>query len=193
MIAYKKEKLNNAICYFTNEVYKRRREYLPQTLLYKFLTYLDFISIERTGIPALELKYYAYQNGPVPVDLYQNKSQYETDCFRSEARSNNRFIFISKKEADLSYFSDLEIGIMNDLLNKYIRKDITMKDIIDNICNDSHKDIKAWEVAYKREKDNTMNYGDIFEGIDKKKFEDLSINEERFLVYSALKDKTICN
>jgi len=193
MIAYKKEKLNNAICYFANEVYKRRGEYLPQTLLYKFLAYLDFTSIERIGIPALELKYHAYQNGPVPVDLYQNKSRYETDCFRSEARSNNRVIFISKKEANLSYFSDSEISIMNDLLNKYIKKDITMKDIIDNICNDSHKDIKAWEVAYKRKKDNTMNYSDTFEEIDKKKFEDLSINEERFLVYSALKDKTICN
>lgn len=193
MIAYKKEKLNNAICYFANEVYKRRREYLPQTLLYKLLSYLDFTSIKRTGIPALELKYYAYKNGPVPVDLYQNKSQYETDCFRFEARSSNRFIFISKKEADLSYFSDSEVGIMNDLLNKYIIKDITMKDIIDNICNDSHKDIKAWKVAYDRGKNKIMNYGDTFEEIDKKKFEDLSLNEERFLVYSALKDKTICN
>jgi len=193
MIAYKKEKLNNAICYFANEVYKRRGEHLPQTLLYKLLAYLDFTNIERTGIPSLELKYHAYQNGPVPVDLYQNKSQYETDCFRFKAKNNNRFILIPKKEADLSYFSDLEISIMNDLLNKYIIKDITMKDIIDNICNDSHKDIKAWKVAYTRGKNKIMNYSDTFEEIDKKKFEDLSLNEERFLVYSALKNKTICN
>jgi len=61
MIAYKVEKRNNAICFFAQEVYKLRKQYLPQTLLYKFLSYLDFFSIEKLGKPALELKYRAYK------------------------------------------------------------------------------------------------------------------------------------
>lgn len=193
MIAYKTEKLNNAICYFAREIYKRRMEYLPQTLLYKLLSYLDFTSIEKLGVPALELKYRAYQNGPVPVDIYRNKEGYETDYFKFEKRSNRRVVVISKREANLDYFSDFEIEIMNDLLNKYSGKEITMKEIIDNICNDSHKDIKAWKAAYDREKNSTMYYSDTFEEIDKKDLENLSINEERFLVYRGLKEKSKCN
>ena len=193
MIAYKTEKLNNAICYFAREVYKRRSQYLPQTLLYKLLSYLDFTSIAKLGVPALELKYRAYQNGPVPVDIYSNKEGYETDCFKFEKRSNERFVIISKKEANLDYFSDFEIKTMNSLLNKYIKINTSMKKIIDNICNDSHKDIKAWKVAYERKKNSTMNYGDTFESIEKKDYENLSINEERIFVYRGLKEKTKCN
>lgn len=193
MIAYKTEKLNNAICYFASEVYKRRSQFLPQTLLYKLLSYLDFTSIEKLGVPALELKYRAYQNGPVPVDIYKNKEGYETDCFKFEKRSKRRIVLISKKEADLDYFSEFEIETMNDLLNKYIGKENSMKEIIDNICNDSHRDIKAWKVAYDREKNSAMNYSDTFEEIDQKDLENLSINEERFLVYRGLKEKTKCN
>ena len=193
MIAYKTEKLNNAICYFASEVYKRRSQFLPQTLLYKLLSYLDFTSIEKLGVPALELKYRAFKNGPVPEEIYQNKDGYETDCFKFEKRSNRRVVVISKKEADLDYFSEFEIEIMNDLLNKYIGKENTMKEIIDNICNDSHKDIKAWKVAYDREKNSAMNYSDTFEEIDQKDLENLSINKERFLVYRGLKEKNKCN
>lgn len=193
MIAYKTEKLNNAISYFAIEVYKRRSQFLPQTLLYKLLSYLDFTSIQKLGVPALELNYRAFKNGPVPEEIYRNKDGYETDCFKFEKRSNRRVVVISKKEADLDYFSEFEIEIMNDLLNKYINKENTMKEIIDNICNDSHKDIKAWKVAYDREKNSAMNYSDTFEEIDQKDLENLSINEERFLVYRGLKEKTKCN
>lgn len=193
MIAYKTEKLNNAICYFASEVYKRRKEYLPQTLLYKLLSYLDFTSIEKLGVPALELKYRALKNGPVPEEIYQNKDGYETDCFKFEKRSNRRFIIISKREADLDYFSDFEIEIMDNLLNKYIAKDTNMKAVIDNICNDSHNEIKAWWKAFSRKQNSIMNYSDTFEGIDQKDLENLSINEERFLVYRGLKEKNKCN
>ena len=193
MIAYKTEKLNNAICYFANEVYKRRKEYLPQTFLYKLLSYLDFTSIEKLGVPALELKYRAFKNGPVPEEIYQNKDVYETDCFKFDKRSNRRFIIISKREDDLDYFSDFEIEIMDNLLNKYIAKDTNMKAIIDNICNDSHNEIKAWRKAFSRKQNSIMNYSDTFEEIDQKDLENLSINEERFLVYCGLKEKTKCN
>ncbi len=193
MIAYKTEKINNAICFFANEVYKRTGKYLPQTLLYKLLAFLDFSSIEKLGKPALELGYRAYKNGPVPVGIYNNREGYKTDCFKFEKRGTNRFVVISTKEADLDYFSEFEIEIMNYLLDKYIKNNLDMKKIIDKICEDSHNDIKAWKVAYDRKKDSGINYSDTFEGIDKKEDDKLSIQEERFLVYRGLKNNTLCN
>lgn len=193
MIAYKVEKRNNAICFFAQEVYKLRKQYLPQTLLYKFLSYLDFFSIEKLGKPALELKYRAYKNGPVPVGIYNNREGYQTDCFKFEKRGTSRFIIISTKEADLDYFSEFEIETMNYLLDKYIKNNLDMKKIIDNICEDSHNEIKAWKVAYDRKKNGRIDYSDTFEDLDKKENNKLSIQEERFLVYRSFKNKTLCN
>ena len=193
MIAYKVEKINNAICFFAKEVYKLRKQYLPQTLLYKFLSYLDFFSIEKLGKPALELEYRAYKKGPVPVGIYNSREGYQTDCFKFEKRGTNRFIVISTKEADLDYFSEFEIETMNYLLDKYIKNNLSMKKIIDNICEDSHDEIKAWKVAYNRKKNSRIDYSDTFEGIDKKEDDKLSIQEERFLVYRGLKNNTLCN
>ena len=193
MIAYKTEKRNNAICFFAQEVYKLRKQYLPQTLLYKFLSYLDFFSIEKLGKPALELEYRAYKNGPVPVGIYNNREGYQTDCFKFEKRGTNRFIVISTKEADLDYFSEFEIEIMNYLLDKYIKNNLDMKKIIDKICEDSHDEIKAWKVAYNRKKNSRIDYSDTFGEIDKKESNKLSIQEERFLVYRSFKNKTLCN
>ena len=193
MIAYKVEKRNNAICFFAQEVYKLRKQYLPQTLLYKFLSYLDFFSIEKLGKPALELEYRAYKKGPVPVGIYNSREGYQTDCFKFEKRGTNRFIIISTKEADLDYFSEFEIETMNYLLDKYIRNNLSMKKIIDNICEDSHNEIKAWKVAYNRKKNSRIDYSDTFKDLDKKENNKLSIQEERFLVYRSLKNKTLCN
>ena len=193
MIAYKTEKTNNAICFFAREVYKLRKQYLPQTLLYKFLSYLDFSSIEKLGKPALELEYRAYKNGPVPVGIYNNREGYQTDCFKFEKRGTNRFVVISTKEANLDYFSEFEIETMNDLIDKYIKNNLDMKQIIDNICEDSHNEIKAWKVAYDKKKNSRINYSDTFGEIDKKESNKLSIQEERFLVYHSFKNKSLCN
>ena len=193
MIAYKTEKINNAICFFAQEVYKFKKQYLPQTLLYKLLSYLDFSSIEKLGKPALELEYRAYKNGPVPVGIYNNREEYQTDCFRFEKRSTDRFIIISTKEADLDYFSEFEIETMNGLLDKYIKNNLNMKTIIDNICEDSHNEIKAWKVAYDRKKNSRIDYSDTFGDINKKESNKLSIQEERFSVYRSFKNKTLCN
>ena len=193
MIAYKTEKINNAICFFAQEVYKFRKQYLPRTLLYKFLSYLDFSSIEKLGKPALELEYRAYKNGPVPVGIYNSREGYQTDCFKFEKRGTDKFVIISTKEADLDYFSEFEIETMNYLIDKYIKNNLNMKQIIDNICEDSHNEIKAWKVAYDRKKNSRINYSDTFGEINKKESNKLSIQEERFLVYHSFKNKSLCN
>ncbi|MBA3061585.1 MAG: hypothetical protein FP833_01270 [Atribacteria sp.] len=68
-----------------------------------------------------------------------------------------------------------------------------MKLIIDNICEDSHNEIKAWRVAYDKKKNSRINYSDTFGEIDKKESNKLSIQEERFLVYHSFKNKTLCS
>jgi len=191
MVAYKTEKINNAICFFANEVYKRTQKYLPQTLLYKFLAYLDFYSVERLGKPALELKYNACEKGPLPLEIYNKREGYESDCFKFLKRKNEKYVIISKNEANLDYFSEFEIEIMNNLLKKYVRKNLSMTKIIDKICDDSHNDIKAYKVAYDKKENSEIDYSDTFEEIDKKEYDKLSIQEERFLVYRGLKNMSL--
>ena len=191
MIAYKTEKINNAICFFADEVYKRTQKYLPQTLLYKFLAYLDFYSVEKLGKPALELKYNACENGPLPLEIYNKREDYESDCFKFLKRKNEKYVIISKNEANLDYFSEFEIEIMNNLLKKYVRKNLPMTKIIDKICDDSHNDIKAYKFAYDKKENSEIDYSDTFEEIDKKEYDKLSIQEERFLVFRGLKNMSL--
>ena len=191
MIAYKTEKINNAICFFADEVYKRTQKYLPQTLLYKFLAYLDFYSVEKLGKPALELKYNACEKGPLPLEIYNKREDYESDCFKFLKRKNEKYIIISKNEANLDYFSEYEIEIMNNLLKKYVRKNLPMTKIIDKICDDSHNDIKAYKVAYDKKENSEIDYSDTFGEIDKKEYDKLSIQEERFLVFRGLKNMSL--
>lgn len=95
------------------------------------------------------------------------------------------------KEVNLDYFSEFEIEIMNYLLDKYIKNNLDMKKIIDNICEDSHDDIKAWKVAYDRKKNSGIDYSDTFEDLDKKENNKLYIQEERFLVYRSFKNNIL--
>ncbi|GAG44260.1 unnamed protein product, partial [marine sediment metagenome] len=41
MIPYKKEKSDNAICFFAFNHKRKTGKYLPQTFLYKYLAFLD--------------------------------------------------------------------------------------------------------------------------------------------------------
>jgi hypothetical protein len=61
MIPYKNEKIQNAIAFFAKEHCKKVRKPLYQTYLYKYLAFLDFISLREVGRPALELIYKAME------------------------------------------------------------------------------------------------------------------------------------
>jgi len=57
--------------------------------------------------------------------------------------------------------------------------------------DDSHNDIKAYKVAYDKKENSEIDYSDTFEGIDKKEYDKLSIQEERFLVFRGLKNRSL--
>ena len=185
MIAYKKEKLENAICYFAAEHHNKTGRCLSQTILFKYLAYLDFMSLRDTGRPSLELEYKAMDNGPVPHRIYNRRRNYRTSIVEFVPRCGNKFIIKSKNNPNLDYFSRYEIRKMDELLLKYADPNITEKKISEKICNDSHEEIKAWKIAYTKKHNSIMNYEDTFDkNILSKDENSLSLVEEKFLNYT---------
>ena len=183
MIAYRNEKIDNAMCYFATEHHNRTGRYLPQTTLFKYLAYLDFSSIKDNGRPSLELEYKAMDNGPVPHKLYNKRRDYKTNLVEFVSRGNEKFIIKAKKNANLDYFSKYEISKMNELLEKYANPNMREMDIADKICNDSHEEIRAWKIAYEKRENSIMNYEDTFEDLFDKSENELLATEENFLLY----------
>ncbi|MHB8279216.1 MAG: Panacea domain-containing protein [Candidatus Humimicrobiaceae bacterium] len=183
MIAYKKEKFENAISYFAAEHHNKTGRFLPQTTLFKYLAYLDFMSLKDIGRPSLELEYKAMDNGPVPHKLYNKRQNYKTSLAEFVHRGNGKFIIKAQNSPNLDYFSEYEIEKMNELLNKYADPNITEKDITDRICNDSHREIRAWKIAYNLKKNSIMDYDDTFENLLNKPEDKLTLTEEKYLSY----------
>ena len=184
MIAYKKEKLENAMCYFATEHHNKTGRYLSQTILFKYLAYLDFMSLKDTGRPSLELEYKAMDNGPVPHKIYNKRRNYKTSMVEFVPKSGNKFIIESRNNPNLDYFSRYEIRKMDELLSKYADPGISEKKISENICIDSHEEIRAWKTAYTKEHNSIMNYEDTFgKDLLTKDEDSLSLAEEKFLNY----------
>lgn len=183
MIPYRKEKRENTICYFATEHYNKTGKYLSQTILFKYLAYLDFSSLKDIGRPALEFEYKAMENGPVPHKLYNMRRNYKSRLVEFVPRENEKFIIVPKRNASLDYFSKYEIEKMDELVKKYADPNKTEKENTDKICDDIHKDIRAYGVAYKREKNSKIEYKETFENIFSKKECELSPIEENFLLY----------
>ncbi|MBA7580844.1 hypothetical protein ES708_22739 [subsurface metagenome] len=183
MIAYKKEKRENAMCYFATEHFNRTTRNVPQTTLYKYLAYLDFTSLKEIGKPALELEYKAMSEGPVPPEIYNRRKNYKSRLVEFIPTGENKYIVRPKGNADLDYFSKHEIRKMNELINKYAIRSMSEKEIIDRICDDSHKEIRAWKVAHDIKENTIMRYEDTFENIFDKTEKELTAAEENFLLY----------
>ena len=187
MIVYKREKIENAICFFASEYLKRTKRNIPQTILYKMLAFLDFNVLKNTGKPSLELEYKAMKNGPVPIEIYDNRRiPYETECFKFVQTGPQNFVIESKKEPDLDYFSDYELKVMEEIILKYGHRKISQKELSKLICDDSHNEIKAWEIAWNRKENSKIEYDDVF---DKKIFSkldsELSTVENTYLIYKS--------
>ena len=108
MFAYQQEKIENAICYFAGEYQKRVRRPLSQTFLYKLLAFLEFKGLEETGKPVLGLTYCAMQWGPVPLEIYNKRENYETKLFAFISKGEDRIDIIARGKPDFDYFSEYE-------------------------------------------------------------------------------------
>ncbi|MBA7683279.1 hypothetical protein ES703_91641 [subsurface metagenome] len=181
MTPYQTGRLENAICYFAKEHKERSGRPLYQTFLYKYLAFLDFMTLEEIGKPSFGIVYRAMENGPVPIDLYNRRYNYETNLFVFVSLEEKKVIIVPKSEPDMDYFSEYEIEQMNALLDRFAKRGIKSKDI----CNASHS-IKAWAKAWRREHNSMIDYADTFDDLSQKSENELLIEEERFLVYRGI-------
>ena len=185
MIAYQKEKIENAICFFASEHSRRTRKPLAQTFLYKYLAFLDFESVEKTGHPALGLKYLAMSKGPVPIEIYSQRKNLKSECFEFREFEEGKFSVIPKGHPSLEFFSPYEIKKMGQLIEIYADAFVRTSDISEA----SHQAIKAWRKAYKKKENSVIEYSLQFDGdVTRKDPKELTPPEENFLIYKSIEE-----
>lgn len=186
MIPYRDEKIENAICFISNEHIKKTRKLFYQTFLYKYLAFLDFISLEETGQPVLGLTYKAMKNGPVPIEIYGKRGSIQSRLFRLIGMPGNQYVIKPTGKPDLDYFSKYEIELMKRLIEIFGESFIDTKLMSDA----SHEVIRAWKEAYSKNPNSIIDYSHTYSGdIFKKPEKDLTYPEEIYLTYRALEGK----
>lgn len=185
MIPYQKEKIDNAICFFADEHYKRTRKPLHQTFLYKYLAFLDFTSLKETGRPVLGLEYQAMQYGPVPTAIYRQKEALHTALY-TFIKCENTFTVRSKKQPDLEYFSKYEIKLMQRLIEIFADRYVST-----NLISDaSHEEIVAWKKTWAKKHNAMIDPALTFEdNLPTKHDTELSFQEECFLTHKAVEGR----
>ncbi len=185
MIAYREEKIRNAICYFATEHTKRTKKPLHQTFLYKYLAFLDFESLSDTGHPVLGLKYKAMGRGPVPIEIYDKRKSLKTECFQFKELEDEKIIIIPTGRPNLEFFSSYEIQKMRRLIE--IFADVFVK--ASDMSEASHESIRAWKETWKKNKNGVIDYDDQFSKDVKCKDEKkLTPPEEHYLIYKSLEE-----
>lgn len=191
MKAYHYEIVDNVISYIALKYYQAFNKYITQTLMFKILALFDFRVLRQKGRPCLEFSYTARDRGPVPEEIY-NCDLLGYECFSiKDKKSKNcktgkirktRY-FISTKEPNLDYLSPSEKGILDSLLKKCIDEKINGLKASDI----THREIRAWQVAYYNTGRNSkMSYEDEFPGIDTKDENEMTIPELNFMKYREL-------
>lgn len=183
MKVYQKERLENAICFFAYGHYKETKKYPSQTYIYKYLAFFEFQILEETGEAPLDLTYRAMKRGPVPLELYENRRGLKADCFCFEEKDENTILVRALKKPEMDYFSEYEIKKMNDLIYTFASSYMTAHIMSDS----SHEKIKAWAKAWNRQQNSLIDKADTFDNIYKKKEDEMTPQEEHFLMSESFK------
>lgn len=116
LINRERDKLINVIVFFA-----RNTRYLGKTKLCKLLYFLDFEHFKETGRSVTGFDYYAWKNGPVPVELYQEIDMPEPDLaervrFTEKPTRRGPMLTVEAvSEFDASLFSKRERRLMESL------------------------------------------------------------------------------
>lgn len=137
---YKKpaiEKISQVIAYFNDKIE------LFKTKLNKLLFYADFTMYQRTGHSMTGLEYRAIAYGPVPTEyekLYLKLQDDQKINIVEVAFDNGNFgeLIKSNQQINLESFSEKEIKVLDDVVNKF--KGLTTKQVVDI----SHAEL-AWQ------------------------------------------------
>ncbi len=126
-----KDKLINAIIYFSKKV-----KYPTITKIFKLLNILDFYHFKQVGISVTNKKYYAWQFGPVPKDIWFDiksgnfEKEFCSDiCIMpyDEESEKQGYEIKAKRKPNLELFTPREKKIMEQIV--YIYKNTTPTEI----------------------------------------------------------------
>ena len=185
MQVYRKERLENALLFFALEHYKKTKKYPSQTTLYKYLAFFEFRYLDKTGTMPLELTYRAMENGPVPIEVYDKRSQpgafssVDFEPFDTQ-KGKDGYIIKPKGKFNPDYFAEAELEEMRNLIEIFAQQWVGA-----NVMSDaSHEAILAWKKTYKNQPNAIIDPIDDFKrDITSVPTESLSSAEERFLIH----------
>lgn len=136
------EKIGNTVVYLADRIPQ-----LSKTKLLKLLYILDEISIKKSGIPILNLKYKVWKFGPVSEELFIDLSSEPYLLEKYIDRDSEGNYIVSKVKFNEDQFSENEIDLMNFIIEKYGSK--TGKELISY----THRINSPW---YNTAKENSV-------------------------------------
>lgn len=128
-----REKLGNILVYISERTKSSKGVYPSLTKILKLLYLIDETSVKKNGVPITWLDYYAWKRGPVASDVYFEVERLKRkevidkklsldDFITSEAKEHKSSKYTSvipKKVFNGKIFSKYEIGVIDEVLNKY--------------------------------------------------------------------------
>ena len=182
MRAYHNQIIDNAVSYIAKRYYDAFNEPINQMRMYKILSLFDYACVSQIGRPCTEFTYLALQMGPVPNELYNGDESIYSGFVTKRFDVNGKVYkyYISITEPDMDYFSAKERKILDEIIDEFIEKNLTTNQASDL----THKRIKAWKKAWAKNPNGKMSYSDEFDDIFSKDKDNLSPEEEHFLIYN---------
>ena len=122
-----RQKLLEAITFFAQ---KGKIKYPSKMMIYKLMAEIDARHFEETGFPITNLEYEAFGKGPVPKEFHneitKDKQTFLPEDFKGSldleeikyeknGKDCTYYKFVSKRKADLRYFTPRELRIMDDV------------------------------------------------------------------------------
>jgi hypothetical protein len=152
MPLHKKERIDNALLFFAQNHYKTTKKYLSQTFLYKYLAFFEFRYLKTVGDMPLGLTYKAMDRGPVPMEIYENRSNpnyFSKVIFEPFKTKTGKDGYLIKPNGKFEpgYFAEAEIEEMNKLIEIFARQWVGASEMSEA----SHQAIKAWKKTYTRQ------------------------------------------
>ena len=148
LITREREKLLNALIYFTENV-----RFSGKTKLFKLLYYLDFLHFEQTGRNVTGLRYFAWDQGPVPKELYAELKKPKPDFIEHLAKykkplfgGGTRQELKPRKKFDENFFSPFELELMESLAKEHFNHNA------EDMSEKSHFETGPWHETYEVQK-----------------------------------------
>lgn len=184
MKAYQHERRENAIAYIAKRHKMATGTYPYQTHLYKYLGMFEYRCLRQLGYLPLGYRYRAMENGPVPMELYDGREARKTEHYEFRNEGESRYGIHPLIPANLDYFSEDEIRILDKLIRDLTRD--RRRFGTRAFSNQSHEEIRAWREAWERSPNAVMNPDDEFDNLGYSSDRDLTPAEEHFLIERAL-------